>query len=108
MPPNLPLTSANICKIIRASPTPPVQHFAVPYVLKLLGETEEGVQTLADFEAVSFAGAAVPVSKTRRYNGFTLTVRMISVTDWSKLESILSRSTVPLVSRSRSPDPVPS
>lgn len=62
MPPNLPLTAANICKIIRASPTPPVQHFAVPYVLKLLGETEEGVQTLAGFEAVSFAGAAVPVS----------------------------------------------
>jgi hypothetical protein len=60
MPPNLPLTSANICKIIRASPTPPVQHFAVPYVLKLLGETEEGVETLASFEAVSFAGAAVP------------------------------------------------
>lgn len=60
MPPNLPLTSANICRIIRSSPTPPVQHFAVPYVLKLLGETDEGVQTLANFEAVSFAGAAVP------------------------------------------------
>ncbi|KIR43110.1 L-aminoadipate-semialdehyde dehydrogenase [Cryptococcus deuterogattii 99/473] len=60
MPPNLPLTSANICRIIRSSPTPPVQHFAVPYVLKLLGETEEGIQTLANFEAVSFAGAAVP------------------------------------------------
>lgn len=61
MPPHLPLTSANICKVIRASPTPPVQHFAVPYVLKLLAETEEGTQTLAGFEAVSFAGAAVPV-----------------------------------------------
>ncbi len=32
----------------------------MPYVLKLLAETEEGVQVLADFEAVSFAGAAVP------------------------------------------------
>ena len=32
----------------------------MPYVLKLLGETEEGVETLASFEAVSFAGAAVP------------------------------------------------
>jgi hypothetical protein len=62
MPPNLPLTAANICKIIKASPTPPVQHFAVPYVLKLLAETEEGVEALAQFEAVSFAGAAVPVS----------------------------------------------
>lgn len=62
MPPHLPLTSANICMIIRASPTRPVQHFAVPYVLKLLAETEEGIQTLAGFDAVSFAGAAVPVS----------------------------------------------
>lgn len=61
MPPHLPLTSANICKVIRASPTRPTQHFAVPYVLKLLGETDEGVRTLADFDTVSFAGAAVPV-----------------------------------------------
>lgn len=60
MPPHLPLTSANICRVIRNSPTPPTQHFAVPYVLKLLGETDEGVETLAAFEAVSFAGAAVP------------------------------------------------
>jgi hypothetical protein len=63
MPPHLPLTSANICRVIRNSPTKPVQHFAVPYVLKMLAETEEGVKTLAGFEAVSFAGAAVPVSK---------------------------------------------
>ncbi len=61
MPPNLPLTSANICKIIRSSPTKPLQLFAVPYVLKLLAETTEGIETLAAFEAVSFAGAAVPV-----------------------------------------------
>ena len=60
MPPHLPLTSANICRVIRNSPSPPAQHFAVPYVLKLLGETQEGVETLASFEAVSFAGAAVP------------------------------------------------
>lgn len=65
MPPHLPLTSANICKVIRASPSRPVQHFAVPYVLKLLAETDEGIQTLADFEAVSFAGAAVPVRLLR-------------------------------------------
>ena len=62
MPPNLPLTAANICRIIKASPSPPVQHFAVPYVHKLLGETDEGIRTLAGFEAVSYAGAAVPVS----------------------------------------------
>jgi hypothetical protein len=60
MPPHLPLTSANICRVIRNSPSPPAQHFAVPYVLKLLGETQEGVETLAAFQAVSFAGAAVP------------------------------------------------
>ena len=62
MPPNLPLTSANICRIIKSSPDRPRQHFAVPYVLKLLAETEEGVETLASFDTVSFAGAAVPVS----------------------------------------------
>lgn len=61
MPPHLPLTSANICRIIHASPTRPVQHFAVSYVLKLLAETDEGTQTLAEFESVSFAGAPVPV-----------------------------------------------
>lgn len=35
-------------------------HYAVPYVLKLLAETEEGIECLAGFEAVSYAGAAVP------------------------------------------------
>lgn len=60
MPPHLPITSANIVRVIKASPTPPVQHFAVPYVLKLLGETEDGSASLAAMEAVSFAGAAVP------------------------------------------------
>lgn len=60
MPPHLPITSANIVRTIKSSPTPPVQHFAVPYVLKLLGETEEGTASLASMEAVSFAGAAVP------------------------------------------------
>ena len=35
-------------------------HYAVPYVLKLLAETDEGIECLAGFEAVSYAGAAVP------------------------------------------------
>ncbi len=65
MPPNLPLTSANICKVIRSSPTRPVQHFAVPHVLEMLAETKEGTETLASFEDVSFAGAPVPVSVCR-------------------------------------------
>ncbi|ODN75184.1 hypothetical protein, variant [Cryptococcus amylolentus CBS 6039] len=60
MPPNIPLTSANICRVIRESPTPPVQQYAVPYVLKLLAETDEGIQTLAKSSAVIYAGAALP------------------------------------------------
>ena len=59
-PPHIPLTSSNIVRIIASSPTRPEQHFAVPYVLKMLAETEEGTRCLAGFEAVSFAGAAVP------------------------------------------------
>ena len=60
MPPHLPITAANIVRVINASPTRPVQHFAVPYVLKLLEESKEGTRSLAAMEAVSFAGAAVP------------------------------------------------
>ncbi|CCM04467.1 uncharacterized protein FIBRA_06647 [Fibroporia radiculosa] len=59
-PPHLPLTSANVCKAIKAVPVPCPLFFAVPYVIKLLGETEEGVKALADFESITFAGAALP------------------------------------------------
>lgn len=59
-PPHLPLTSANICKVIEASP-PVTQCFAVPYVIKLLAETPEGIKALANFDIVGFAGAALPV-----------------------------------------------
>ncbi|KAJ7113690.1 L-aminoadipate-semialdehyde dehydrogenase [Mycena crocata] len=58
-PPHLPLTSANICSVLKASP-PVRQCFAVPYVIKLLGETPEGVAALASFDIVGYAGAAVP------------------------------------------------
>ncbi|KAJ7281917.1 L-aminoadipate-semialdehyde dehydrogenase [Mycena rebaudengoi] len=58
-PPHLPLTSANICAVLAASP-PVKQCFAVPYVIKLLGETPEGVTALASFDLVGYAGAAVP------------------------------------------------
>ncbi|KAK7060800.1 hypothetical protein VNI00_000533 [Paramarasmius palmivorus] len=58
-PPHLPLTSANICAVYEASP-PTRQCFAVPYVIKLLGETEEGTRMLASFDVVSFAGAPLP------------------------------------------------
>ncbi|KZT08698.1 L-aminoadipate-semialdehyde dehydrogenase [Laetiporus sulphureus 93-53] len=60
MPPYLPLTSTNICKVIKAIPVPCPLFFAVPYVIKLLGETEEGVNALAAFESITFSGAPVP------------------------------------------------
>ncbi|KAL1412125.1 hypothetical protein Q8F55_003125 [Vanrija albida] len=60
LPPHLPITADNIVRTIAMSPTPPVQHFAVPYVLKLLSESEAGTRSLASMETVSYAGAAVP------------------------------------------------
>ena len=60
-PPHLPLTSGNIVKVLAASP-PVKQCFAVPYVIKLMGETVEGIDALASFDVVSYAGAALPVS----------------------------------------------
>ncbi|KAF7293216.1 L-aminoadipate-semialdehyde dehydrogenase [Mycena chlorophos] len=58
-PPHLPLTSSNICAILAASP-PVTQCYAVPYVIKLLAETAEGLAALRSFDIVGFAGAAVP------------------------------------------------
>ncbi|KAL1669339.1 hypothetical protein GGF50DRAFT_123191 [Schizophyllum commune] len=58
-PPHLPLTSGNIVKVLAASP-PVKQCFAVPYVIKLMGETVEGIDALASFDVVSYAGAALP------------------------------------------------
>lgn len=59
-PAHLPLTSANLCKVINAIPIPCPLGFAVPYVIKLLGETEEGTRAIANFESITYAGAAVP------------------------------------------------
>ncbi|KAJ7460644.1 L-aminoadipate-semialdehyde dehydrogenase [Mycena latifolia] len=58
-PPHLPLTSTNICAVLAASP-PVTLCFAVPYVIKLLGETPEGTAALASFDIVGYAGAALP------------------------------------------------
>ncbi|KAH7098977.1 L-aminoadipate-semialdehyde dehydrogenase [Auriculariales sp. MPI-PUGE-AT-0066] len=58
-PGHLPLTSANICAVLKASPDVR-QCYAVPYVIKLLAETEEGTRALASFDVVSYAGAALP------------------------------------------------
>ncbi|OCH88468.1 L-aminoadipate-semialdehyde dehydrogenase [Obba rivulosa] len=59
-PPHLPLTTTNICRIIKASPTHCTQCVAVPYVIKLLAESEEGIRALAKFDVVSYSGAAFP------------------------------------------------
>ncbi|KAJ7695061.1 L-aminoadipate-semialdehyde dehydrogenase [Mycena rosella] len=59
LPAPSPLTSANICAVLALSP-PVTQCFAVPYVIKLLGETPEGTAALASFDIVGYAGAAVP------------------------------------------------
>ncbi|KAK7454620.1 hypothetical protein VKT23_011373 [Stygiomarasmius scandens] len=58
-PPHLPLTSANVCAVHAIAPDSR-QCFAVPYVIKLLGETEEGVKMMASFDVVSYAGAPLP------------------------------------------------
>ncbi|KIK50782.1 hypothetical protein GYMLUDRAFT_51012 [Collybiopsis luxurians FD-317 M1] len=58
-PPHLPLTAANICAVHALSPDTR-QCFAVPYVIKLLGETPEGVKMLSSFDVVSYAGAPLP------------------------------------------------
>ncbi|KAG7444789.1 L-aminoadipate-semialdehyde dehydrogenase [Guyanagaster necrorhizus] len=58
-PPHLPLTSSNICAVLAASP-PIRQCYAVPYVIKLLAETPEGVNALASFDIVGYAGAPLP------------------------------------------------
>ncbi|KAH8824644.1 L-aminoadipate-semialdehyde dehydrogenase [Flagelloscypha sp. PMI_526] len=58
-PGHLPLTSANICKVLEASPDVR-QCYAVPYVIKLLGETEEGIKAMKSFDVIGYAGAALP------------------------------------------------
>lgn len=69
-PGHLPLTAANICAIIDARSAIAKERgeghsgmrqcFAVPYVIKLMSESEEGVNRLAKFDMVSYAGAPVP------------------------------------------------
>ncbi|KAJ3777681.1 L-aminoadipate-semialdehyde dehydrogenase [Lentinula raphanica] len=59
-PPHLPLTSANICAIHALSPDVR-QCFAVPYVIKMLSETQEGTKMLTTFDVVNFAGSPLPV-----------------------------------------------
>jgi acyl-CoA synthetase (AMP-forming)/AMP-acid ligase II len=58
-PSSIPLTTANILSALKAAPE--VQGFyVVPYVLKLLAESEEGVRLLKGFRLVTYGGAACP------------------------------------------------
>ncbi|KAK0493925.1 L-aminoadipate-semialdehyde dehydrogenase [Armillaria luteobubalina] len=58
-PHHLPLTSSNICAVLAASPLVR-QCYAVPYIIKLLAETPAGVNALASFDIVAYAGAPLP------------------------------------------------
>ncbi|EMD32274.1 hypothetical protein CERSUDRAFT_162022 [Gelatoporia subvermispora B] len=59
-PPHLPLTAQNMCRVIKASPVRCQLCLTVPYVIKLLAESEEGMRALTNFDAISYSGAAFP------------------------------------------------
>ena len=55
---SLPITSKNLADTIEY-----VKHellFCVPYILKLLGETEKGIRSLAAIDIVMYGGSACP------------------------------------------------
>ncbi|GES62865.1 NRPS-like enzyme [Aspergillus terreus] len=56
---DLPLTSSNLLTTLREHPEIEVL-YAVPYGLKLLCETEEGLKKLAQLELVMFGGSSCP------------------------------------------------
>ncbi|KAG8879407.1 hypothetical protein FRB97_001634 [Tulasnella sp. 331] len=56
----LPLTAANLLRLLNQPECDPEALFAVPYVYKLLGE-EEGVKKLQEFKLCLFGGSAMPV-----------------------------------------------
>ncbi|KAH7929842.1 putative aminoadipate reductase [Leucogyrophana mollusca] len=56
---SIPLTSANVIKLLAQAPD--VEGFyGVPLALKLLAETEEGLQVLRELKLVMFGGSACP------------------------------------------------
>jgi len=55
---NLPLTSSNITRILEE--VKPKILFAVPYALKLVGESQQGIDALKSCDIVSSAGSALP------------------------------------------------
>ncbi|KAH7109872.1 hypothetical protein B0J11DRAFT_234772 [Dendryphion nanum] len=55
---SLPITSKNLAETL--AHVKPDLLFCVPYILKLLGETEKGIQTLAAIDLVMYGGSACP------------------------------------------------
>lgn len=55
---NLPLTNSNLVRAMRAANTE--SFHCVPYILKVLAETAEGVKELAKAKLVSFGGSSCP------------------------------------------------
>lgn len=55
---SLPLTKQNLTTTIQQ--IKPDLLFCVPYILKLLGESQEGIQCLADIDLVMYGGSACP------------------------------------------------
>jgi acyl-CoA synthetase (AMP-forming)/AMP-acid ligase II len=58
--PGLPLTSKYLVEIMQSHPFE--IFYGVPYALKLLAESEEGIKALANLKAVMFGGSACPDS----------------------------------------------
>ena len=55
---SLPITAKGLTETIEH--VKPDLLFCVPYVLKLLGETEQGIQALASIDVVMYGGSACP------------------------------------------------
>lgn len=56
----IPLTTHNLKRVLEKTPPDVEGFYAVPYVLKLLGDSEEGIQLLKRFKLVTFAGSPCP------------------------------------------------
>ncbi|KAK4916127.1 hypothetical protein LTR66_017038, partial [Elasticomyces elasticus] len=57
---SLPVTKDNLLQILNNYGSELEIFYGVPYALKLLSETEEGIQRLAQMKAVMFGGSACP------------------------------------------------
>ncbi|KAM0749958.1 L-aminoadipate-semialdehyde dehydrogenase [Meredithblackwellia eburnea MCA 4105] len=56
----LPLTTANVLRILEQPECGAEALFGVPYVYKLLGETDEGIERLKQFKLCLYGGSAMP------------------------------------------------